>query len=98
MKAIILSRRLILASLFFSLLLFAFPLETKGQKIDRDRPSVYLTFKEFVKKTASETHPSQGARLVLHNNTRWPIYYGKWFDQTLPGDVPLIYIIEMRDG
>ena len=48
-----------------------------------------------MKKTASEAHPSQGARLVLHNNTRWPIRYGEWMEPALPGDVAVIYTTEL---
>jgi hypothetical protein len=71
---------------------------TQGQKIDRQRAGVYLTFQRFVKQTADDAYPSQGARLILHNNTRWPIYYGKWFEAVLPGDVAMIYNIEQEDG
>src|SRR5215208_2120158 len=93
-RILVLCRLLSLSILFC---LSAFEL-TQAQKIDGKRPGVYLTFKEFVKKTAGEAYPSQGARLVLHNNTRWPIYYGRWYETTLPGDAAMIYNIEQRDG
>jgi hypothetical protein len=84
--------------LLLSTLSVLFVCETaQAQKINRSQPSVYLTFKEFVKRTASEAHPSEGARLVLHNNTRWPVYYGEWLESTLPGDAALIYNIEMAE-
>ena len=35
---------------------------------------------------------------MLHNNTRRPIYYGEWSEESLPGDAPVIYIIELIDG
>jgi hypothetical protein len=57
-----------------------------------------LTFNQFVKTTLSQAHPSQAARLVLHNNTRWSIRYGEWLERVLPGDVAMIYTVELEDG
>jgi hypothetical protein len=92
-------RRLILNGIACTLILSGIVTIPQAQKLNRNRPGVYLTFKEFVKKTASEAYPSEGARLVLHNNTRWPVYYGEWLEPTLPGDVAMIYTIEMvEDG
>jgi hypothetical protein len=71
---------------------------TQGQKIDRQHPGVYLTFQRFVKKTADEAYPTEGARLVLHNNTRWPIFYGKWIEPVLPRDIAMAYMIETEAG
>jgi len=71
---------------------------SQGQKVNRKRPSVYLTFQGFVKKTADEAYPSEGARLILHNNTQWPIQYGKWLDPALRDDVAMIYTIELEAG
>jgi hypothetical protein len=87
--------RLLLLSALSCLVLFEIAL---AQKIDRKRPGVYITFKEFVKKTAAEVNPMEGARLVLHNNTRWPIYYGTWYEPVLPGDVAMIYNIQMAEN
>jgi hypothetical protein len=72
--------------------------ENPRPKDQHEAPWRYLTFQGFVKKTASEAHPSEGARLVLHNNTRWPIYYGKWLEPTLPRDVAMGYVMELEDG
>ena len=69
---------------------------SQGQKINPKLPSVYLTFREFVPKTS--TQPSQGARLVLHNNTRWPLRYGEWLEPTPPGDSAIIYTTEVENG
>jgi hypothetical protein len=98
MNSIVLSsfRCLTLVSLSF-IVLFSGTEVAQGQKLNRNLPSVYLTFKEFVPKTMG-AYPSQGARLVLHNNTRWPIYYGEFAEESLPGDAPVIYEIELRDG
>src|SRR4029077_8365654 len=93
------------STLFHGLLqvLFCVPLLLGGvrtsnsQRANLRRPGVYLTFQEFVSKTASEAHP-QGVRLLLHNNTRWPIHYGEWLEPTLPGDVAMIYTIELENG
>lgn len=70
---------------------------SQGQKIDRNRPSVFIRFGEFLKNTADVKHPSEGARLVLHNNTRWPIYYEKNYDPAV-GAGSVIYVIELENG
>jgi hypothetical protein len=90
-------RCLMLGGLCCALMLFG-TVRTQGQKINSKHPGVYLTFQRFVEKTASEAYPSEGARLVLHNNTRWPIYYGKWLEPALPGDIAMIYNLELEDG
>ena len=74
-----------------ALTLFASVGTYQGQKINQERPGVYLTYQGFVKKTASEAGPSDGPRLLLHNNTRWAIHYGEWLERKLQGDVAMIY-------
>lgn len=69
---------------------------TVAQKLNTKRPSVSITFKEFIEKTQG-AYTSQGARLLLHNNTRWPIYYSKDYDPIVEG-AQVIYIIERADG
>ena len=68
-----------------------------AQKINPKRPAVYVTFQSFIAKTPDPAYPSQGARLSLHNNTRWPIYYGADYAPTVAGE-QVIYIIELSDG
>ena len=68
-----------------------------AQKINRKLPSVYISFKEFIAKTPDPAYPSQGARLLIHNNTRWPIVYRTHYDPTVAG-AAVIYIIEKQDG
>lgn len=93
------SPRLLVLGIIPCMLLLSFDMTiSQGQKINRKRPSVYLTFRGFVPKTAEGMPASQGGRLVLHNNTQWPVYYGKWLEPTLPGDVPMIYNIEQANG
>jgi hypothetical protein len=92
-----LSYRLLLNGLFCALLLAGGMTASQAQKLNTKRPSVFLSFGEFVKKTADVAYPSEGARLVLHNNTRWPIYYQKNYDPTA-GAASIIYIIELEDG
>ena len=70
---------------------------TVAQKLNPKRPSVYLTFRDFVAKTPDPAYPSQGARLALHNNTRWPIYYTGHYDPTVAAE-QIIYIIELANG
>jgi hypothetical protein len=70
---------------------------TSAQKLDAKKPSAYLTFKEFVRGRGSQS-PSQMARFVLHNNSRWPIQYGEWMEPALPRDVALIYTVELENG
>src|SRR5690348_13459735 len=70
---------------------------SQGQKIDRKRPSVFISFDSFVKKKAAPGHPSEAARLILHNNTRWPIYYEKNYDPMV-GAGSIIHVIEFVDG
>jgi len=89
--------RLLLTGLFCAFVLAGSMTASQAQKIDKKRPSLYITFGEFVKKTADVAYPSEGARLVLHNNTRWPIYYRKDYDPTA-GGASIIYIIELEDG
>jgi hypothetical protein len=67
-----------------------------AQKLDNKRPGVYVTFKEFIAKTQGN-HPSQGARLLLHNNTRWPIHYETHYDPNAGGQ-QIAYVIELTDG
>jgi len=69
-----------------------------GQRLNKKRPSVYLTFKEFVPRTSDENDRSKGVRLVLHNNTKWPISYGSWPEPVLKGDVSIVYIIQLETG
>jgi hypothetical protein len=70
---------------------------TAAQKLNPKRPAVYITFKDFVIKTPDPAYPSQGARLTLHNNTKWPVYYGADYEPTVAGE-QIIYIIELADG
>lgn len=70
---------------------------TSAQKLDATKPSAYLTFKEIVRGSGNQS-PSQMARLILHNNSRWPTQYGEWMEPALPGDVALIYTIELENG
>lgn len=88
----------VFCALSFALTLFGRIPDCQAQKIRKDKPGVYITFKEFVGKVAARSNTSEGARFVLHNNTRWPIKYGEWFEPTLPGDVAMIYSIELNDG
>src|SRR5262245_17634662 len=88
-------------SLFFALitvlLSFGVTQLANAQKLNRNRPSVYITFKEFLEKTPDPAHPSQGARLEVHNNTRWPIYFTEHYDPTVAGS-QISYLIEREDG
>jgi hypothetical protein len=68
-----------------------------AQKFNRNRPSVYITFKEFLAKTPDQTYPSQGALLQVHNNTRWPIYFTEHYDPTAAG-AQIHYSIVRADG
>src|ERR1051326_9195246 len=53
---------------FFSTVLLLFMgRAVHSQKLDRKRPSVYITFNGFIAKTQGN-YLSQGARLLLHNN------------------------------
>src|SRR5947208_12639780 len=98
MRKLTLCLRVILGSVIFALILSGAVTVSHAQKINRNHPSVYLTFDGFVKKTADEAYASKGARLVLHNNTKWPIQYGKWLDPVLHDDVAMIYTIELEPG
>lgn len=69
----------------------------KAQKLRNELPSVYITFKEFVKNGPGMACPSGCARLILHNNTRWAIYYATAYDPTVEG-AAVTYIIELQDG
>src|SRR2546421_612987 len=89
---------LILFCAFCALLLFGSVTALYAQKLNRNRPGVYITFKEIVEKTADENNPREGARLVLHNNTRWPIYYREESERALPSDVAMAYEAQQEDG
>src|SRR5262245_55048925 len=67
---------------------------------DRTKPTVYLEFKEYVYKQAPDHKPPivEGARVRLHNNTAWPLYYHITYRKSLPGDIPVVYIVEQRNG
>jgi hypothetical protein len=97
MKTITLNRLFIRGGILLVLVFSGTVSASRGQKIDPKHPSVYITFGEFVKKTADIVYPSEGARLVLHNNTDWPIYFSKDYDPTA-GEASIIYIVEMADG
>jgi hypothetical protein len=71
---------------------------TVAQKLNPKRPSVYLTFKDFVAKTPDPASPSQGARLTVHNNTRWPIYFFEHYDPTVAGAQIAYNIIDVTNG
>jgi hypothetical protein len=71
----------------------------EGQRIDRTKPTVYISFREFVSEIETNaTRNAGGVRFTFHNNTRWIIYYRAIPKATLPGDVPLIYKIEQQSG
>ena len=91
-------KRLITCMTGCLLLVFVAVSMAKGQKVNSRLPSVYLTFSGFVKRIGDATHQLEGARLVLHNNTRWPIIYREWLDPVLSGDVPMGYTVELADG
>lgn len=97
MKARLLFARLTLAGTLFGLILAGPVRLSTGQKLNPSRPGVYLTFKEFVKSNSAQSL-SEAARLVLHNNTKWPLYYGKDFDPRFPRGHSIVYIIEMETG
>jgi hypothetical protein len=67
-----------------------------AQKLDNKRPTVFITFKDFIDKTKG-AHPSQGARLLLHNNSRWRIHYETHYDPAAGGQ-QIAYFIELTDG
>src|ERR1051326_3044152 len=69
----------------------------QAQKLRRDLPSVYITFEEFIKDNPNLACRSGCARLILHNNTRWPILYTTAYDPTVEG-AAVTYIIELQDG
>jgi hypothetical protein len=72
----------------------------EGQRLDRNKPTIYISFKEFVRERGAnaEQHSVEGVRFAFHNNTRWIIYYHAIPKASLPGDVPLIYKIEQQSG
>lgn len=71
-----------------------------SQRLDRTKPTVYISFKEFVngREANAEQNSGEGVRFAFHNNTRWVIYYRAIPKAALPGDVPLIYKIEQQSG
>lgn len=71
---------------------------TLAQKINPKRPSVYITFKEFIAETPDPAYPSQGARLTVHNNTSWPIYFWERYDPTVAGAQIAYNIIDVTNG
>jgi len=94
---LLLPRRLIVLTSLLCILFVTSPKQYQAQKIATRQPGVYLTFDKFVAQTVG-SNPSQGARLVLHNNTRWPIVYGEWMEPAMVGDVALIYTVELENG
>lgn len=93
MNSSILRRDFIVGSLCLGSLL-----TVQAQKINKTKPGVYVTFRELVNAVGSDLRPIEGARLVLHNNTRWPIRYGEWMERALPGDSSVIYSVELLGG
>jgi len=71
---------------------------TSAQKINFRRPSVYITFKEFIAKTPDPAYPSPGVRLTVHNNTRWSIYFWEHYDPTVASAQIAYNIIDVRNG
>lgn len=71
---------------------------TLAQKINPKHSSVYITFKQFIAKTPDPAYPSQGARLTVHNNTRWPIYFWEHYDPTVAGAQIAYNIIDVTNG
>jgi hypothetical protein len=87
----------LILGVLYMVTLFGIARISYAQKIDRKRPGIYIAFKEFIAKTPDPAYPSQGARLVLHNNTRWPIYFGTHYDPTVDGQ-QISYVIELENG
>ena len=86
---------------FFFHLLLAITLcglscQARAQKIDRLKPGIYLTFKALVKPRRNVRQDS--ISLVLHNNTRWPIYYIRHYDPSFPDVDSIAYVIELKNG
>lgn len=65
-----------------------------SQKLNKQRPGVFLSFKEYVKLNDG----TYGARLILHNNTQWSIFFFQLMGQPLEGDIVASYVIEQENG
>jgi hypothetical protein len=88
---------LILGGVACTLILTGSVAASRLQKANKNLLSVYITFQEFLNTTSDPAYPSQGARLQLHNKTRWPIYYTEHYDPTVAGP-QISYVIELEDG
>ena len=89
--------RFILLLIGLGIIVSGKPQMSYAQKINKRLPSVFISFKEFIAKTPDPAYPSQGVRLLIHNNTKWPIVYWTHYDPTVARGA-IIYIIENRDG
>ena len=96
MRTSLVTRRRIFIVIYTLMLIGVAP-SSQAQKLQSELPSIYITFKEFVKDGSGMACPSGCARLMLHNNTRWPIYYATAYDPTVEG-AAITYIIELQDG
>lgn len=85
---------LLLRCLALLLLLISSSGVAQGQKLNGKLPSVYISFKEYLRDNEGE----EMARLTLRNNTKWPIIIIRPMGPALKGDVLLPYTIELATG
>lgn len=64
------------------------------QTLNKKLPSVYLSFKEYL----NDGEGDEMVRMILRNNTKWPIIVTRLTGSALKGDIPLAYIIELATG
>jgi hypothetical protein len=96
MRQLNMHQGLLLSPLLWTMALCGYVAPCQGQKIDRRMPGVYLTFKEFV--NPNQVIREDSVRLVLHNNTRWPIFYTKHYNPDFPDGDSIAYEIELENG
>ncbi len=66
----------------------------QGQKLRNKLPSVYISFKEYF----NDDEGKEMVRLVLRNNTKWPIILTQPMGPALKGDFLIAPIIELATG
>ena len=73
-------------------------LQETTARLNKNKLTVYLTFKEIVKPSETNSLDRDFFRLELHNNTKWPISCYLASGPKTSQDSPVVHQIESSDG
>src|SRR5262245_53023368 len=69
----------------------------KSGRLVQNKPTVYLEFRDAEPTSSTEQNKTQKIQLLLHNNTRWPIYYYMYTSGSERRGVIMLYSVEVEE-